>query len=91
MSESESDTNRNLYDNLINKMNGQEMLLITLGIITLLLVVLFSWIFDRLGLKDRSCGKLDTYYPNLTNESYFNNILILNHLLNNILIIQIIH
>ena len=70
---SESDTNRNLYDNVINRMDGQEMLLITLGIITLLLVVLFSWIFDRLGLKDRSCGKLDTYYPNLTNESYFNN------------------
>jgi hypothetical protein len=44
---SESDTNRNLYDNVINKINkmeGQEMLLITLGIITLLLVVLFSWI-----------------------------------------------
>jgi hypothetical protein len=73
MPESESDTNKNLYDNVIKKMDGQEMLLITLGIITLLLVVLFSWIFDRLGLKDRSCGKLDTYYPNLTNESYFNN------------------
>jgi len=56
-----------------NEITASETLAITLGIIILLLVVLFSWIFDRLGLKEKACNKLDTYYPNPTNESYFNN------------------
>ena len=50
-----------------------ETLIVTLGIIILLLVILFSWIFDRLGLQEKSCAKLNIYYPNLTNQSYFNN------------------
>jgi len=37
------------------------------------LIVLVGWIFDRLGLKEKSCTKLDIYYPSPTNESYFNN------------------
>ena len=57
----------------IDKLNKSETLIITLGIIILLLIVLVGWIFDRLGLKEKSCTKLDIYYPNLTNESYFNN------------------
>ena len=50
-----------------------QTLIMTLGVIILLLVVLFGWIFDRLGLKEKSCTKLNIYYPNLTNQSYFNN------------------
>jgi hypothetical protein len=57
----------------IDKLNKSETLIITLGIIILLLIVLFGWIFDRLGLKEKACTKLDIYYPNLTNVSYFNN------------------
>jgi hypothetical protein len=58
---------------LKNGITASETLVITLGVIILLLVILFSWIFDRLGLKEKACNKLDTYYPNPTNESYFNN------------------
>jgi hypothetical protein len=57
----------------IDKLNKSETLIITLGIIILLLIVLVGWIFDRLGLKEKSCTKLDIYYPSPTNESYFNN------------------
>ena len=52
---------------------NSDSLIITLGVIILVLLVLFGWIFDRLGLKERSCTKLDIYYPKLTNQSYFNN------------------
>ena len=58
---------------LKNGITAPETLVITLGVIILLLVILFSWIFDRLGLKEKACNKLDTYYPTPTNESYFNN------------------
>ena len=57
----------------IDKLNQSENLIITLGVIILLLLVLVGWIFDRLGLKEKSCTKLDIYYPKLTNQSYFNN------------------
>ena len=52
---------------------NSDSLIITLVVIILVLLVLFGWIFDRLGLKERSCTKLDIYYPKLTNQSYFNN------------------
>ena len=52
---------------------NSDSLIITLGVIILVLLVLFGWIFDRLGLKERSCTKLDIFYPKLTNQSYFNN------------------
>ena len=54
-------------------LNKSENVIITLGVIILLLLVLFGWIFDRLGLKEKSCTKLDIFYPKLTNQSYFNN------------------
>ena len=57
---------------LINKLDNSETVIITLGVIILLLIVLVGWIFDRLGLKEKSCTKLDIYYPNPTNQSYFN-------------------
>jgi hypothetical protein len=57
----------------IDKLNKSENLIITLGVIILLLLVLVGWIFDRLGLKEKSCTKLEIYYPKLTNQSYFNN------------------
>lgn len=38
----------------IDKLNKSETLIITLGIIILLLIVLVGWIFDRLGLKEKS-------------------------------------
>ena len=56
-----------------NSLHNSENVLITLGVIILLLLILFGWIFDRLGLKERSCTKLDIFYPKLTNQSYFNN------------------
>ena len=46
---------------------------ITLSVIIFILILLFGWIYDRIGLKDRSCSKLDIYYSALTNKSYFNN------------------
>ena len=52
---------------------NSDSLIITLVVIILVLLVLFGWIFDRLGLKERSCTKLDIFYPKLTNQSYFNN------------------
>jgi len=55
-----------------DKLNKSETLIITLGIIMLLLIVLIGWVLDRLGLKERSCTKLDIYYPKLVNMSYFN-------------------
>jgi hypothetical protein len=54
-----------------DKFNNPETLIITLGIIILLLIVLVGWIFDRLGLVEKSCKKLSIYYPNPTNQSYF--------------------
>jgi hypothetical protein len=57
----------------IDKLNKSENLIITLGVIILLLLVLVGWIFDRLGLKEKSCTKLEIYYPKLTNQSFFNN------------------
>ena len=46
---------------------------ITLGVIIFILIILLGWIYDRIGLKDRSCSKLDIFYTTLTNKSYFNN------------------
>jgi hypothetical protein len=66
-------TGAKITKTFIDKLNKSETLIITLGIVILLLIVLVGWIFDRLGLKEKSCTKLDIYYPNLTNESYFNN------------------
>lgn len=43
---------------------------VTLVIIIFILIIMLSWVFNRLGLKDRSCNKLKTYWPNLTNNSY---------------------
>ena len=57
----------------MDTLNKSENVIITLGVISLLLLVLFGWIFDRLGLKEKSCTKLDIFYPKLTNQSYFNN------------------
>ena len=44
---------------------------ITLVIIIFILLILFSWIANRLSLKDRSCNKLKIYWPTLTNTTYF--------------------
>ena len=44
---------------------------VTLLLIIFILLVLFSWIFNKLGLKNRSCKKLDIYWPHLTNITFF--------------------
>ena len=61
------------FPTITNIFNKSENVIITLGVIIMLLLILFGWIFDRLGLKERSCTKLDIFYPKLTNQSYFNN------------------
>jgi len=63
----------NRFSTITNIFNKSENVIITLGVIIMLLLILFGWIFDRLGLKERSCTKLDIFYPKLTNQSYFNN------------------
>ena len=69
----DQDTPRPTSNNFMAVLNKSENVIITLGVISLLLLVLFGWIFDRLGLKEKSCTKLDIFYPKLTNQSYFNN------------------
>ena len=44
---------------------------ITLIIVIFILLVLFSWIFNKLGLQDRSCKKLDIYWPHITNTTLY--------------------
>jgi hypothetical protein len=46
-------------------------LYITLAIITVILLVLFGWIFDRLDLEKRTCTRLEQYYKTNVGISYF--------------------
>jgi len=46
---------------------------ITLSIVIFIVLLLFSWVANRLSLKTRSCNKLNIYWPTLTNTTYFNN------------------
>jgi len=46
---------------------------ITLSIIIFILLLLSSWVANRLSLKKRSCKKLNIYWPSLTNTTYFLN------------------
>jgi hypothetical protein len=46
---------------------------ITLSIVIFIVLLLFSWVANRLSLKTRSCNKLNIYWPSLTNTTYFNN------------------
>jgi hypothetical protein len=46
---------------------------ITLSIIIFIVLLLFSWVANRLSLKTRSCNKLNIYWPSLTNTTYFRN------------------
>ena len=57
----------------IQNLDTSQYFYITLSIIIFILIILFGWIFNRLSLKDRSCTKLDIFYPTLVNSSYFNN------------------
>jgi hypothetical protein len=50
------------------------ILMTTLGIITILLIALLSWIFHKIGLQKESCQKLDVAYPEAQNSTYFNGI-----------------
>jgi len=59
--------------NIIKNLDTSQYFYITLTIIIFILIILISWIFDRLSLKDRSCKKLDKFYYTLDNKSYFNN------------------
>jgi len=52
-------------------LDSNQYFYITLVIIIFILLILFSWVANRLGLKDRSCDKLARYWPILTNTSYF--------------------
>jgi hypothetical protein len=45
---------------------------ITLSIVIFIVLLLFSWVANRLSLKTRSCNKLNIYWPTLTNTTYFN-------------------
>jgi hypothetical protein len=51
-------------------LNTNQYFYITLVIIIFILFFLFIWIFTRLSLKDKSCEKLNKYWPTLTNISY---------------------
>jgi len=54
----------------VKTLNTSQYFYITLVIIIFVLLLLFSWVFNRLGLKDRSCNKLRLAWPTLTNTSY---------------------
>jgi hypothetical protein len=53
------------------QLDPKQYFYVTLVIIIFIILILFSWIANRLSLKDRSCNKLKTYWPALTNTSYF--------------------
>ena len=55
----------------IPEFKPEQYFYITLVIIIFILLILFSWIANRLSLKDRSCNKLKIYWPTLTNTTYF--------------------
>jgi len=55
----------------ISDFSPNQYFYITLAIIIFILLLIFSWIANRLSLKDRSCNKLNIYWPSLTNTSYF--------------------
>lgn len=55
----------------IPNISSGQYLYITLAIVIFILLLLFSWVANRLSLKDRSCNKLRTYWPTLTNTTYF--------------------
>ena len=55
----------------IPDISSGQYLYITLAIIIFILLLLFSWVANRLSLKNRSCNKLRTYWPTLTNTTYF--------------------
>ena len=55
----------------IPDISSGQYLYITLAIVIFILLLLFSWVANRLSLKDRSCNKLRTYWPTLTNTTYF--------------------
>ena len=61
--------------NIIKNLDNFQYFYITLTIIIFILIILISWIFDRLSLKDRSCKKLDRFYYTLDNKSYFNRLI----------------
>lgn len=63
-----SKENANLKDS-----TGTIYLYITIFIITIILLVLFGWIYDRLALEGRTCNKLDKYYKSNIGISYFVN------------------
>ena len=46
---------------------------VTLSIVIFIVLLLFSWVANRLSLKTRSCNKLNIYWPTLTNTTYFLN------------------
>jgi len=56
--------------NIIN-MNPGQYIYVTLVIIVFILLLLISWVYSRLSLKDKSCDKLKKYWPTLTNTTYF--------------------
>jgi hypothetical protein len=55
----------------ISDISSGQYFYITLAIIIFILLILFSWVANRLSLKNRSCNKLKIYWPTLTNTSYF--------------------
>ena len=48
-------------------------LYITIFIVTIIMLILFGWIYDRLALEGRSCNKLEKYYKSNVGISYFVN------------------
>lgn len=54
----------------LNSINTSHYFYITLVVIIFILLLLFTWIFNRLGLKTRSCNKLKLSWPTLTNTTY---------------------
>ena len=55
----------------IPDISSGQYLYITLAIVIFILLLLFSWVANRLSLKNRSCNKLRTYWPTSTNTTYF--------------------
>jgi hypothetical protein len=49
-------------------------LYITIGIVTVLFLILFGWIYDRLDLRQRTCTKLEKYYSSTVGKSYFTSV-----------------
>jgi hypothetical protein len=61
------------FKNFLSK-DSSQFYYITITIIFFILFALFSWIYSRLSLQQKSCDRLEMLYPNQMGNSFMNSI-----------------